>query len=503
MAPPRFERLGLRSRITFFFAFGGLLLSVTIALATLALTRENLLAQREDLSFEVASSNGLRVRNTLTPDTTTEGLLETLGSLSTTDGTFPLVWWNDTWTAAQPLVFNGDNVPEALVEVVSDDQAGRIRATIDGRPYVVTGFPLADRDGDPGYYEALELTDVEDTLESLALIVFGVGAATTLTAAMIGAWASRRTLTPLVQVRTAAEALAAGELDTRLERPADADLASLAGSFNEMAGALEDRIERDARFASEVSHELRSPLMTLAASAEVLNNMRDQLSERGRTALDLLTDDIARFTSLVEDLLEISRFDVGTASLHAEAVHFTEFVRQAVAHSGYDNVEVQATESAEKSMIVADKRRIGQVIANLLGNADRYGDGMTTVFLDRTGALATLIVEDEGVGVAPDERHVIFDRFSRGTAGGQRGQDLGSGLGLPLVAEHIGLHGGRVWVEDRPDGRSGARFVAIWPVGELAADPDDDLDAPDQPSPEREPVPAPGTIPGLDGDDLA
>src|SRR4029078_10197925 len=89
-------------------------------------------------------------------------------------------------------------------------------------------------------------------------------------------------------------------------------------AFNDMAEALQLRVERDARFASDVSHELRSPLMTLAASAEVMQARRDDLPERAAAALDLLVGDVARFQSLVEDLLEISRFDAGAIRLHLE-----------------------------------------------------------------------------------------------------------------------------------------------------------------------------------------
>ena len=100
-----------------------------------------------------------------------------------------------------------------------------------------------------------------------------------------------------------------------------------------MAQALQDRIERDARFASDVSHELRSPLMTLAASIEVLENQRDELPERAQAALDLLVADVDRFQQLVEDLLEISRFDAGVARLELEEVHLAELVMQAVSYA--------------------------------------------------------------------------------------------------------------------------------------------------------------------------
>ena len=135
---------------------------------------------------------------------------------------------------------------------------------------------------------------------------------------------------PLLDVGQAAEAIAGGRLDTRLPVGGDPDLDLIAEPFNEMAQALEDRIERDARFASEVSHELRSPLMTLAATVEVLENSRDEMPDRARTALVLLSADVDRLQQLVEDLLEISRFDVGAIKLHLEEVLVAEMVIQAV-----------------------------------------------------------------------------------------------------------------------------------------------------------------------------
>ncbi len=141
-------------------------------------------------------------------------------------------------------------------------------------------------------------------------------------------------LRPLLDVGAAAEAIAGGRLDTRLTVGDDPDLDVLAVPFNHMAQALEDRIDRDARFASEVSHELRSPLMTLAASVEVLENSRDEMPERAQTALDLLSADVDRFQQLVEDLLEISRFDAGAIKLHLEEVLVAEMVIQAVSVLG-------------------------------------------------------------------------------------------------------------------------------------------------------------------------
>jgi signal transduction histidine kinase len=119
---------------------------------------------------------------------------------------------------------------------------------------------------------------------------------------------------------------------------------------------------------------------------------------------------------------------------------------------------------AANVVVDVDRRRIGQVLANLLDNAEKYANGATAVVISAAPGVARIAVEDEGPGVPEEERVVIFDRFSRGSAGGKRGGDMGTGLGLSLVAEHINLHGGRVWVEDRLDGRAGSRFVVELPI---------------------------------------
>ena len=460
----RARRLGLRTRISLAFALGGLVLSSTISVATLALTRQNLLEEREETSFTVFANNGRRVRNELTAETDDEGRRAIVERLGQASGTFPLLFVEDTWTAAEPLVFDGESVPDPLRDLVAAGTPGRMRAVIGGRPAIVSAVLIQGPGPEAIYYEAAPLDDIQDTLDALAVILFGVSAVTTLLAAATGWWAARRMLKPLAEVRAAAESLAAGALDTRLDPPADADLASLSASFNEMAQALEDRIERDNRFASEVSHELRSPLMTLIASVEVLANSRGELSERGRTALDLLAADIARFNQLVEDLLEISRYDDGTAALHNESIDVVEFVQQAIARQGRDDVGFAPDPAASGTTLLADKRRLAQVVSNLIDNADKYGAGEIVVDIERRPDRVLLGVEDNGPGVAPEERRVIFDRFNRGRLSGRRGRAGGSGLGLALVAEHVDLHRGRVWVEDRPGGGPGARFVVELPV---------------------------------------
>jgi len=247
-------------------------------------------------------------------------------------------------------------------------------------------------------------------------------------------------------------------------RPDDVDLAALIDSFNDMAGALQERVERDARFASDVSHELRSPLTTLAATVEVLKSRRDEMPERAQSALDLLDADIGRFTQLVADLLEISRYDAGAARLEVEDVRISQLVLNAVGTSS-SNVPVGVSAQAAGAIVLVDKRRLVRVIANLIDNAAKYGGGATGVEVNVDGDVVQITVEDNGDGIPPEERERVFERFARGTmAAGSRGSGEGAGLGLALVKEHVSLHGGRVYVTDRIDGQSGARFVVELPV---------------------------------------
>jgi signal transduction histidine kinase len=366
-----------------------------------------------------------------------------------------------SWYARVPE-FGEDVIPAELRETVQSGQAALMRFDHEGSTQLVVGVPLESIDG--AYFEIVSLDELENTLESISISLLAAALLATMAGAAVGWWAARRVLRPLRGVSDAAQAIASGRLETRVEASDDADLATLADSFNEMAVALEERVQRDARFASNVSHELRSPLMTLAASIEVLQNQRDDMPVRARAALDLMVADIERFQQLVEDLLEISRFDAGVMHLDLEEVRVDELVMQAVANSTDVDVPVDIDAGLAGVVVKADKRRLSRVIANLLDNAAKYGDGATRVELRKHGDAVLIAVEDDGPGVPAEDREAIFFRFNRGTSAGHRRGIDGVGLGLSLVAEHIRLHGGSVWVEDRADAEQGARFVIELPA---------------------------------------
>jgi signal transduction histidine kinase len=150
---------------------------------------------------------------------------------------------------------------------------------------------------------------------------------------------------------------------------------------------------------------------------------------------------------------------------------------------------VEIEEGARDVVASVDKRRVVRIVANLLDNARKYGGGAERVAVERIGGELRIVVEDGGLGVAEEDRERVFERFSRASAVvGRRSTGEGVGLGLALVREHAALHGGRVWVEDRFDGRSGARFVVALPV-----------EAP-PPSTEVEPDPGPAAVPAAEVD---
>jgi len=195
-----------------------------------------------------------------------------------------------------------------------------------------------------------------------------------------------------------------------------------------------------------------------------MHSRRDELPERSQAALDLLIGDVARFQGLVEDLLEISRFDAGAIRLINEPLALLEFVRQAIAVSSLPRTDVIFAAETDQILVQGDKRRLARVFANLIDNARIHSGGKPKIIIqfaddDPTKSHVWVIVEDDGSGLIDGEEEKIFERFSRGGAAGQRAGSEGAGLGLALAAEHIALHSGSIWAENRQDGIRGARFI--------------------------------------------
>lgn len=460
------RRIGLRNRILFMFFLGSLILAGVLAFTTYGLTQSNLLQQRKTAGVNQAIANTRRVQIDLRINPQ-----DFAAAIDQVGSTQRLLWSEDASATSNPQ-FTIDVLPPGLRLLVIDERraATMIIPFREGQALVV-GVPI-DSAG-AAYFELDTLRDVRDALLSLRLALFVSTAITGLVGLALGLFASRRAVRPLANAAQAARAIADGRLDTRLESTDDPDLQALTMAFNDMVSTLQARVESDARFASDVSHELRSPLMTLAASVEVMQSRRDELSDRTSAALDLLTSDVFRFQRLVEDLLEISRFDAGAVRLVLEPLGLVEFVEQAIAVSSLPHTNVIGGGEFVAATIRGDRRRLARVIANLIDNARIHSGGSPKVLLQTPGRGSTpshvwIVVEDDGFGLIEGEETKIFGRFTRGgTAGRRSGQD-GAGLGLALALEHVTMHGGRIWAANRTDGIRGARFVVELPLDSYA-----------------------------------
>jgi two-component system sensor histidine kinase MtrB len=466
--------LGLRARVTATFAIGALALSTIMAGITYFTARQSFLNERQSTDQRQAFANASLIQNSLrSPGTQVAQLI---GSVDTLPGSLSVLQHGGQWYATSISVGQSALPATERSLVLSGTPASQF-FSIGGTPELVIGVPLPTVHA--AYFEVFSLDELAGTLRTLAFALGAAAIVTTLAGAALGRWASGRALRPLSGVTDAAVAVAGGQLDTRVEAGDDVDLQELASAFNQMTANLQDRIEREARFTSDVSHELRSPLTTLTATVGVLETHRDELTPRAQSALDLLDGDLQRFSRMVDDLLEISRFDAGSAELSLDEVDPAELVRQAMAATvpvGADGnrvsvgYPVEVGPGVEGLRLRVDKRRLERVMANLAENASLYAGGVSRVIVDRYppavgGAPARSIrvfIEDHGPGIPYQERHHLFERFYRGSRAGQRASSDGTGLGLSLVAEHVRLHGGAVWIEDAPTG--GTRFIVELPL---------------------------------------
>ena len=360
--------------------------------------------------------------------------------------------------AQEPLRFTQSNLPQDLVNKTLQGGTGRQRFTFDSNPYEAIGVSIPSIHAQ--YFEAFPLADVATTLGTIqTTLLIGV-ILITVAAAFLGSTTSRNVLRPLLRVTGAADNIATGGLDTRLEIEKDPDLERLVTSFNEMADAVQQRIEREQRFASDVSHELRSPVTALGAAVDVLVSKRVEFSDRNKEAIDILASQVKRFDRTVVDLLELSRLDAGASENNLDNVHLADLLKRIMSRHGFDQVAFSPTLPVKEGSteiddtVMVDRRRIERILLNLLENARDHGGGATRVSLDEQQDHFVLSVEDNGQGIAISERSRIFERFARGTAARL---STGSGLGLAIVQEHARALGGTAFVEDSPSG--GAKFV--------------------------------------------
>lgn len=444
---------GLRARIVLGFAAATLLVSAVLVGTTFLLARGYLLDQRERTLTRQAFADADVLRNRLSTAGAEIGTV--LGELEPSGSSDVVVHHDGSWYSSG-LEVGARDVPVDLRALVDEGTAATVRTGSAGGPRLVVGVPV------PGaaleFYEISPLTELREVLRTLAAVLAAGAGAATLAGAAFGTWASRRAVQPLEQVAGAATRIAAGDLATRLPATQDPDLVAIVGGFNAMVDALAARIERDARFVGDVSHELRSPLTTLVTSVSVLGARREELPPRSREALALVETELARFRRTLDDLLELARLDSDATDPRADPVDLAELAREVLVRTGRDPA-LLAPEGGD-ARVAVDKGRLERALRNLLDNADRHGGGVRGVEVVLRDDVVLVSVDDAGPGVPAADRERVFERFARGSAAA-RGSRRGAGLGLAIVAETAGRAGGAAWVTDGPCG--GARFTLSVP----------------------------------------
>lgn len=454
----RRPRFGLRMRATIGFGVTALFVAVVLAAITFGLARAYLVDQRQDAAEQQTYVNARLARTVLrTPDPDIPGLLGSLGGGTASN---PVLRFRGEWFSTS-VTSGPDAIPQDLMRVVSDGRAGHQRYRDGGGALrLAVGVPIAATDG--SYFELFALDELDRTLDLLTRsLAFGVSGAAVVAAA-VGRAGAGRLVRPLGPVADAAQRIADGELDTRLTGIDDPDLERLTDAFNTMATALEARIEREARFAADVSHELRSPLAAVAAALEIINRRRDQLPPQVIEAFTVLAGKVDTFQRMVLDLLEISRVDSGAATLAEDLIDLRHLLSRVLTRHDAETATITFEEGAP-THLTGDRRRLAQAMGNIVENAGRYAGGTTAVTVTAAKpGYVRFAFDDHGPGVPQEERDAVFGRFARGEVGLRAGTTSGTGLGLSLVTEHVKLHRGRVWIEDNPSG--GARFIIELPV---------------------------------------
>ena len=351
------------------------------------------------------------------------------------------------------------SIPPQMREVVSGSQRQAWTYTTikytDGTevPGFVVGAPLAVRGVGPyELYQLFPLTGEQTTLNVVrnatilasVFIILGLSAL----AAAVTYWL----VTPVHEAARTARRFSSGHLESRMRVRGEDDLAQLAVSFNEMAGALQTQIrdmeqmsQMQQRFVADVSHELRTPMTTVRMAADLLHDKRHELAPDDARAIELLQNQLNRFEALLADLLETSRQDSGAVHLAYEEVDLRGLVDRVTADLAplASETGCRVDVRGEDTLPVAcDSLRVERILANLMSNALEHGEGSPVlVQLVRGEGEAMVAVTDHGVGLSQEQLANVFTRFWRADPARVR-RIGGTGLGLSIALGDARAHGG-------------------------------------------------------------
>ncbi|MFH9613238.1 sensor histidine kinase [Streptomyces pratensis] len=476
--PRRAAPFGLRTRLVLAFLLVAAVSAGTTAALTYREARNAVLAGAQDTAVTSFREQAETLAPSLPvdPDTLRESLFAIAGKAK------PHPWivfaeYGSLRVSSGTSPTSSVVTPELRRITRSTPHGGFQRVVSNDIPYLTIGMPVVTRTGVSSslptgllLFAVMRMTDEQNDVDAM-LTAARNGALPGLAIALVPALiAARSVLRPVRALNRAARSMGSGRLDTRIQVRGSDELVELASTFNESAGQLERSVDalqqaeaRARRFASDVSHELRTPLAGMLAVTEVLDEDAAGLDPDTARAVRLISAETGKLAVLVEDLMEISRFDARAAELNTDEVDAAETVRKTLHHRHW-NDRVR-TELRDGIRIRLDPRRFDLVVANLVGNALRHGSEPVTVRLDRGTAengedVLITEVTDNGPGIRPEVLPHIFDRFYKADAA--RSRSSGSGLGLAITQENVRLHGGTVRAANGL--RGGAVFTVELPL---------------------------------------
>ncbi len=285
-------------------------------------------------------------------------------------------------------------------------------------------------------------------------------AAAGIAAVALGAFATRRILTPLDSIRAASRRMAQGSYTERVEVPDETELAAVAEDVNALAGALEATENRRARLVSEVAHELRTPLTTIEG---YLEGILDGIFEPTDAVLAASSREIRRLKRLADDLGRLSRADAD-APLALEPIDISTLAAavgdQLRPQAGAKQITL-ALHAMGPVSIQGDRDGLTQVLTNIIGNAIAYtpDGGTVTITTEATTGQAAITVQDTGIGLTPTELSAAFDRFYRANPDAPGG----TGIGLAIARSITKRHNGTITAQSPGPGQ-GATFIIRLPL---------------------------------------
>ena len=326
--------------------------------------------------------------------------------------------------------------------------------------------------GNYEFYQIFSLDNLNKTLSLISNSLIGAGIALVLLVALVTSLVVRQVVRPVRDAANTAESLAAGQLDVRMTVRGEDELARLAMAFNEMANSLQQQITRlenlskvEQRFVGDVTHELRTPLTTLRMAASMIDSARDSFDPTLQRSVELMMIQLDRFEQLLEDLLEISRFDAEVAAIEAVEFDICEKVAKVIDDlrlvAQDVGVHIEFDRPADSVYIHADIRRIERALRNLITNAIDHAERKPIrVSLRANESAVSIGVRDFGVGLDQESTGRVFDRFWRADPSRSRLRG-GTGLGLSIALEDAHLHHGNIEVFGKLG--AGANFVLTIP----------------------------------------